>query len=72
MEAQLVGRPVEYRNAWQTEFRGDDGKQYQVRVLLYTVEPSVFGTRTMHQERHVAIAGGRRTGGILEPEVGNI
>jgi hypothetical protein len=65
-EAQMMGRPVEYRGAWETIFHGGDAASRVFRVLVYDVEPRTFGNIVVHESRFsVEDGAGNRSGGII-------
>jgi hypothetical protein len=68
-EETLIGYPVKYRNAWETEFRGQDDELRKMCVLVYDVEPhEVMGFRIEETRWVYWDASGTTTGGIVQAE----
>ena len=65
-QAQLVGRPVKYRGAWECTFHGQDGCERTLRVLVYDLEPHDVAGITMSDSRWIVWDGKSTTGGIVE------
>lgn len=66
-EEQMMGRPVKYRNAWESVFRGTDGRERKFRVIIYDVEPHEVAGFAMHETRYVVQDdSGKTGGGIIE------
>ena len=67
-EALTVGRPIEYRDAWECVFNGRDGYERTLRVMIYDVDPIDHGEITIHESRFVVWDGVWSTGGIVEAD----